>query len=141
MPGPKSQVSHHGASGKCVRLCRCVRSLHGQLHTPSHVVVCPAGLLLPSVDVQSLPSPVRDATPVFLCTTLAFVPPAIGSACPQMVKNRPSIQLMTHEVRELSGKCVWLGSSMPMLPQGSHLTLVQQVLRRRCELLQLSCEP
>ena len=71
----------------------------------SPFVACPAGLSLPRVDVQSLPSPVRDATAVCSCSTLALVTLAVGSACPQLVKSCPSMQLMTHEVRELSGNC------------------------------------
>ena len=46
---------------------------------------------------QAFLSPVRGATSVFLCRTLALVTLAFGSACPQLVKNCPSIQLMIHE--------------------------------------------
>ena len=87
MPRHKMQVSHHGAlRGLCVqilsvrRVPACFFFVRlGLLHSPSHVVVCPAKLL-PSVDVQALVSPGRDATSVFSSSTLVLVTLAIAFA-------------------------------------------------------------
>ena len=83
----------------------------GQLCFPGHVVVCPAAPLRPGVGVQSLLSQVHGATFVLLCT-LVFVTRANVFACPQLVKNCPSTQLRTHEVRDLSRSLVWSGLSV-----------------------------
>ena len=56
----------------------------------------------------------------FRCPTLVLVTLATVLACPQLVKNCAANQLMTHEVRELSGSLVWSGLSLTMVPQVSH---------------------
>ena len=67
----------------------------GELHFPSHVVVGPAMLLRPRVDVPSLLAQIHGATFVLLCSTLVLVTLAIAFACRPTVKNCPRTQLMT----------------------------------------------
>ena len=90
--------------------------LLGRWRSPGHVVVCPATFDLPSVDAQSLLSPADDAKFVFLYPTLVLITLATVFACPQLVKNCPSAQMMTHQVRELSEKLRVIG---PELDDGS----------------------
>ena len=85
--------------------------LFGRLRSPSHVV-CQETLDLPSVDAQSLLPPGDDATFVSLYPTLVLVTLATVFACPQLVKNCPSTQLMTHEVSELSEKLRVIGPEL-----------------------------
>ena len=71
-------------------------------------------LLLPCVDVQSLLSPVRDATSVLSCPTMVLVTLAIVFACLQLVKNCPG----TDDPR--GARAVWkLGVVGPELDDGS----------------------
>ena len=65
-------------------------------------------------------SQMHGATFELLFPILVLVTLATAVACPQLVKNCPSIQLMTHEVRELSRSLVW--SDLSLIASGNPST-------------------
>ena len=99
------------------RTCKAVRL--DQFHFPGHVVVGPAMIFRPSVGVQSLLSQVHGATSVLTCPTLGLETLAVVFACPQLIKNCPSTQLITHE-GELSPNLVWSGLSLTVILRVTH---------------------
>ena len=77
----------------------------------------------------------------FLCPTLVFVTRATVFACPQLVKNIPSTQPRTHEVRELSQSLVWSGlerdrssSDSPSISGATSLASAFASLQPSCKL-------
>ena len=114
---------------QAIKFCPCVGHLQGLWYGwvnctfPGHVVVGPAMLHRFSLKYTA-------ATFELLRPTLVLVTHAIAFACRQLVKNCPSTQLMTHEVRELSQSLEWSGLSLTATLQRAHPPLVQRILPR-----------
>ena len=147
MPLSYTQISHHGAGGRCVISCaarsdnfRCVGPFHDLWHvwaTGTLQVTSSydqQGSLLPCLGVLSLLSPVRDATCVCLRSTQAHV-----------TRNRVRMSSTGEELSKYSpddlrrARAVWkLG--VVGLDGGSTVNslVTQQVLHQVCELLQPS---